>query len=204
MCVWSAVTASPVAIDARTGEIVLADKDPRVVLEKAKGRDHVVVRGRVHTRMSRSTSVLADAQPLPWLYPYREDPQPTRLGEPVFRPFVQISLANGGESTTLLDGLIDTGADAILASDLLVAPASPRRRAPRVSRVGGSSRLHAGLAPSAPAPSPGPRTPGSPRTSASPAPRLQKCAAGVSTLLRVVKAKAGMCETDRLLRGGQA
>jgi hypothetical protein len=69
--------------------------------------------------MSRSTSVLADLTPLPWLYPYREDSQSTRLGEPVFRPFVQISLANGAESTTLLDGLIDTGADAILASDLL-------------------------------------------------------------------------------------
>lgn len=36
-----------VAIDARTGKIVIADPDPRVVLEKAKGRNHVVVRGRV-------------------------------------------------------------------------------------------------------------------------------------------------------------
>ena len=36
-----------VAMDARTGVIVIADKDPRVVLEKAKGRNHVVVRGRV-------------------------------------------------------------------------------------------------------------------------------------------------------------
>lgn len=36
-----------VAIDARTGEVVIADDDPRVVLEKAKGRNHVVVRGRV-------------------------------------------------------------------------------------------------------------------------------------------------------------
>lgn len=36
-----------VAIDARTGKIVIADKDPRVVLEKAKGRNHVVVHGRV-------------------------------------------------------------------------------------------------------------------------------------------------------------
>lgn len=71
------------------------------------------------TRTSRSPSVLPDLQPLPWLYPYREDPQSTRLGEPVFRPFVEISLANGSESTTLLDGLVDTGADAILASDLL-------------------------------------------------------------------------------------
>jgi hypothetical protein len=36
-----------VATDARTGKIVIADKDPRVVLEKAKGRNHVVVAGRV-------------------------------------------------------------------------------------------------------------------------------------------------------------
>jgi hypothetical protein len=36
-----------VAIDARTGEIVLAEDDPRIVLKKAKGRNHVVVRGRV-------------------------------------------------------------------------------------------------------------------------------------------------------------
>lgn len=58
-------------------------------------------------------------EPFPWVYPYREDPQQTRLGQPVFRPFVQISLTSGSESTTLLDGLVDTGADAILASDLL-------------------------------------------------------------------------------------
>lgn len=36
-----------VAMDARTGKIVIADKDPKVVLEKAKGRNHVAVRGRV-------------------------------------------------------------------------------------------------------------------------------------------------------------
>lgn len=39
---WSALKD-----DARTGEVVIADDDPRVVLEKAKGRNHVVVRGRV-------------------------------------------------------------------------------------------------------------------------------------------------------------
>lgn len=55
----------------------------------------------------------------PWLYPYREDAQSTRLGEPVFRPFVQVSLANGDRGTSQLTGLIDTGADAILASNLL-------------------------------------------------------------------------------------
>jgi hypothetical protein len=36
-----------VALDARTGEIVLADKDLLVVLEQAKSRNHVVVHGRV-------------------------------------------------------------------------------------------------------------------------------------------------------------
>ncbi|HXV05665.1 MAG TPA: hypothetical protein VFP23_07185 [Solirubrobacterales bacterium] len=36
-----------VAMDARTGKIVIADEDPKVVLRKAKGRNHVVVRGRV-------------------------------------------------------------------------------------------------------------------------------------------------------------
>jgi len=55
----------------------------------------------------------------PWLYPYREDPQQTRLGQPVFRPFVPVSLAASDASTPELEGLIDTGADAILASDLL-------------------------------------------------------------------------------------
>ena len=38
-----------VAIDARTGEIVIADKDPHVVFEKARGRNHIVVHGRVPT-----------------------------------------------------------------------------------------------------------------------------------------------------------
>jgi hypothetical protein len=36
-----------VALDWRTGEIVLADQDPQVVLRGAKDRDHVVVQGRV-------------------------------------------------------------------------------------------------------------------------------------------------------------
>ena len=69
--------------------------------------------------MSRSTWALAEQEPFPWLFPYREDPQQTRLGQPILRPFVQVSLVNGDESTTMLDGLVDTGADAILASDLL-------------------------------------------------------------------------------------
>jgi hypothetical protein len=68
--------------------------------------------------MSRSTSALAELKTT-WLYPYREDPQQTRLGQPVFRPFVPVSLAANDASTPELEGLIDTGADAILASDLL-------------------------------------------------------------------------------------
>jgi hypothetical protein len=36
-----------VALDWGTGKVVLADQDPQVVLEEAKGRDHVVVQGRV-------------------------------------------------------------------------------------------------------------------------------------------------------------
>lgn len=40
----------------------------------------------------------------------------------VFRPFVPISLAYGDQSVWQLTGLIDTGADAILASNLLAEP----------------------------------------------------------------------------------
>ena len=61
----------------------------------------------------------AESRPLPWLYPYREDAQATRLGEPIFRPFVQVSLVHGDQSTSQLTGLIDTGSDTILASNLL-------------------------------------------------------------------------------------
>ncbi len=64
-------------------------------------------------------SVWAEPRPLPWLYPYTQEAQSTRLGEPVFRPFVPVSLTHGEMATTQLNGLIDTGADAILASDLL-------------------------------------------------------------------------------------
>jgi hypothetical protein len=36
-----------VAIDARTGKVVIAEEDLHVVFEKAKGRNHVIVHGRV-------------------------------------------------------------------------------------------------------------------------------------------------------------
>jgi hypothetical protein len=61
----------------------------------------------------------AERRPLPWLFPYQEDAQSTRLGEPVFRPFVQVSLVHGDQVTSQLTGLVDTGADSILASNLL-------------------------------------------------------------------------------------
>lgn len=70
-------------------------------------------------RMSQSTSVLAESPPLPWLYPYREDAQSTRLDGPVFRPFVPVSLFHDDQTSWLLTGLIDTGADSVLASNLL-------------------------------------------------------------------------------------
>lgn len=36
-----------VAIDARSGKVVISDKDLHVVFAKAKGRKHVIVHGRV-------------------------------------------------------------------------------------------------------------------------------------------------------------
>lgn len=62
---------------------------------------------------------MPETPPLPWLYSYQEDSWSTRLGQPVLRPFVPVSLVYRDQSTSLLEGLIDTGADAILASDLL-------------------------------------------------------------------------------------
>ncbi len=62
---------------------------------------------------------MPEKQPLPWLYSYREDVQSTRLGQPILRPLVPVSLVHRDQSTSLLEGLVDTGADAILASDLL-------------------------------------------------------------------------------------
>ena len=74
---------------------------------------------RTRTSHSATTSALPETPPLPWLYSYEEDTRSTRLGQPVLRPFVPVSLVRRDQSTPLLEGLIDTGADAILASDLL-------------------------------------------------------------------------------------
>jgi hypothetical protein len=53
------------------------------------------------------------------VYPYQEDPSSLRLGEPLYRPFVPVALANGDRTTFQLTGLIDTGADSVLVSDYL-------------------------------------------------------------------------------------
>lgn len=58
-------------------------------------------------------------RPLPWLYPYLEEPDSTRLGEPVLRPFLWVSFAGDEEEGIFRRGLVDTGADSILASDLV-------------------------------------------------------------------------------------
>ena len=68
---------------------------------------------------NRSTSGLADPPGLPWLYPYLEDADSTRLGLPVFRPYVPISMVGPAGSSPIYGGLIGTGCDAILVSDLV-------------------------------------------------------------------------------------
>ena len=70
-----------VAIDARTGKIVIADEDPKRRPRGGKG-PQPCRRSAAASRIpaSRSTSALAELEPLPWLYPYREDPYSTRLG----------------------------------------------------------------------------------------------------------------------------
>lgn len=72
---------------------------------------------------------MADPPRLPWLYPYQEDPSSLRLGEPLYRPFVPIALANGDQTTFQLTGLIDTGADSVLASRFAQAIAVEHRDA---------------------------------------------------------------------------
>ena len=93
-----------VAIDARTGEVVIAKHDPRVVLEKANGRNHVVVRRpSPPAPTSRSTSALAEtADPAPALaLPLQGGSAATRAwGSPYSGRLCRCPLLNGGESTT--------------------------------------------------------------------------------------------------------
>ncbi len=57
-----------VAIDALTGEVVIAEQDLHAVFAKAKGRKHVIVHGRVPLAdeplyMGDSTALLASLEP---------------------------------------------------------------------------------------------------------------------------------------------
>jgi hypothetical protein len=71
------------------------------------------------SRSATTSALLSETPPLPWLYSYVEDGRSARLGQPILRPFVPVSLVYRDQGTSPLNGLIDTGADAILASDLL-------------------------------------------------------------------------------------
>lgn len=78
-----------VATDTRTGQVVIADENLKSCWRKPASWITSSSAGGFPTQMSRSTSALAEPK-TPWLYPYREDPQQTRLGQPVFRPFVPV------------------------------------------------------------------------------------------------------------------
>ena len=66
-----------------------------------------------------STSVLTEREQRPWLYPYRQDAQLGWRGELVLRPLLPVSLVNGDRGTPRLAGLVASGADLTLVSDVL-------------------------------------------------------------------------------------
>ena len=66
-----------------------------------------------------STSVLTEREQRPWLYPYRQDAQLGWRGELVLRPLLPVSLVNGDRETPRLAGLVASGADLTLVSDVL-------------------------------------------------------------------------------------
>jgi hypothetical protein len=66
-----------------------------------------------------STPVLTEREQRPWLYPYRQDVQLGWHGELVLRPLLPVSLANGSRETPRLAGLVASGADLTLVSDVL-------------------------------------------------------------------------------------
>ena len=68
---------------------------------------------------SSTTPVLTEREQRPWLYPYRQDVQLGWHGELVLRPLLPVSLVNGDRGTPRLAGLVATGADLTLVSDLL-------------------------------------------------------------------------------------
>ena len=54
-----------------------------------------------------------------WLYPFRQDAQLGWHGELVLRPLLPVSLVNGDRGTPRLAGLVASGADLTLVSDVL-------------------------------------------------------------------------------------
>ncbi len=70
--------------------------------------------------MSPSTTpVLPEHERPTWLYPYRQDAQLDWHGELVLRPLLPVSLVNGSRGTPRLAGLVASGADLTLVSDVL-------------------------------------------------------------------------------------
>jgi hypothetical protein len=68
---------------------------------------------------SSATPVLVEHARPPWLYPYRQDVQLGWHGEPVLSPLLPVSLVNGDRGTPRLAGLVASGADMTLVSDVL-------------------------------------------------------------------------------------
>jgi len=68
---------------------------------------------------SSTTPVLTERERPTWLYPYRQDAQLGWHGEQVLRPLLPVSLVNGDRGTPRLAGLVATGADLTLVSDVL-------------------------------------------------------------------------------------
>jgi hypothetical protein len=66
-----------------------------------------------------STPALTEREQRPWLYPYRQDVQLGWHGELVVRPLLPVSLVNGDRGTPQLAGLVASGADLTLVSDVL-------------------------------------------------------------------------------------
>jgi hypothetical protein len=68
---------------------------------------------------SSATPVSAEHERPTWLYPYRQDAQLGWHGELVVRPLLPVSLVNGDRGTPQLAGLVASGADLTLVSNLL-------------------------------------------------------------------------------------
>ena len=68
---------------------------------------------------SSTTPALTEREQRPWLYPYRRDVQLGWRGELVLRPLLPVSLVNGAMRTPRLAGLVASGADLTLVSDVL-------------------------------------------------------------------------------------